>query len=94
LLNKYGNDEQKIELSSIHKFRQKVFFFWTSLNTINTNMTPYYSIIIKENTVKVFNKYPIAHTCSAELEFPVYESHIEMFQYLLATILQTDFGLY
>ena len=85
---------KKKKLSSIHKFRQKVFFFWTGLNNINTNMTPYYCIELKyyNSTKHHVHMYPIAHTCSNELEFPVYVGEIEMFQYLLKAISYEGFG--
>jgi ankyrin repeat protein len=87
-LEKYGTVKQKLELSSIHKFHQKVFFFWTSLNTINTNMIPYYSIHYTST-----GKHPKAHTCFNQLDIPVYENPEEMFSYLIQAIFSTDFGI-
>jgi hypothetical protein len=89
-LIKFGNDFQKIELRSMHKFHQKVFFFWTSLYTINTNMTPYYSI--HYTSTDTTDKPIKAHTCFNQLVIPEYKNPQEMFKYLIYSIFQTGFG--
>jgi ankyrin repeat protein len=86
-LQKYGTPFQKKELSSIHKFYQKVFFFWTSLNTINTNMTPYYSIHYTSTRTLL----PLSHTCFNQLDIPEYKNAEEMFKYLINAIFEKDF---
>ena len=87
-LKKYGTVLQKSELSSIHKFHQKVIFFWTSLYSINTNMLPYYSIHYTST-----GKHPKAHTCFNQLDIPLYKNSEEMFEYFIQAIISTDFGI-
>lgn len=88
LLNKHAKTSlQKSELSSMHKFHQKIFFFWTSLNTINTNMIPYYSIHYTSN-----GKFPIASTCFNKLDIPEYTNVEEMFKYFIVAIFETGYG--
>ena len=87
-LHEHGTTLQKKELRSIHKFHQKIFFFWTSLNTINTNMTPYYSIHYTS-----VGPLPVAHTCSNQLDLPEYKNAEEMFKYLIVAIYEPGFDI-
>ena len=87
-LNKYGTPKQKTELHSMNKFYQKIFFFWTSLYTINTNMIPYYSIHYTST-----GKHIKAHTCFNQLDIPEYNDPEEMFKYLIDSIYSADFGI-
>jgi len=84
LMDKYGTPLQQLELDSIHKFYEKIIFFWSSLNAINTNITPYYDIVYLKN-----GKYPKAHTCFNQLEIPKYVNVEEMFKYFIEAIFQT-----
>jgi ankyrin repeat protein len=82
LLNKYGTSIQLVELDSMHKFHEKILFFWSSLKTINTNIEPFYDIV---NLNKV--GYPKAHTCFNQLEIPKYANVEEMFQYFIEALI-------